>query len=88
MSFLNDLPSWNPENFSKLSGQKANSVSKVVHDVPVRQNEVSISNEKKSFILRYLEKHFVTDVNLEEKKSRKRSDDCSDDPSEKKVRKR
>ncbi|CAI4225294.1 unnamed protein product [Auanema sp. JU1783] len=87
MSFLNDLPSWNPENFSKLSGQKANSVSKVVHDVPVRQNEVSISNEKKSFILRYLEKHFVTD-NLEEKKSRKRSDDCSDDPSEKKVRKR
>uniref|UniRef100_A0A1I7WX84 DDA1 domain-containing protein n=1 Tax=Heterorhabditis bacteriophora TaxID=37862 RepID=A0A1I7WX84_HETBA len=63
MSFLADLPCTNPNNFSKTEGSSKTigdtaNPAKVAHSVPIRPDEKTISNDKKPYILRYLEKQW------------------------------
>ncbi|KAJ1363589.1 hypothetical protein KIN20_023487 [Parelaphostrongylus tenuis] len=61
--FLADLPCSNPQHFSQLpekelKAHEGSKVPKVAYHVPRRDNERIITNDKKPYILRFLEKQW------------------------------
>ncbi|KAK5968390.1 DDA1 domain-containing protein [Trichostrongylus colubriformis] len=69
-SFLADLPCSNPRHFSKLPDkeikvQDGTKAVKVAYHVPRRDDEKQITNDKKPYILRFLERQWAVRTEAE-----------------------
>ncbi|ETN70056.1 hypothetical protein NECAME_01004 [Necator americanus] len=63
-SFLTDLPSSNPAHFSQLPDKElkvydGSKTAKIAYHVPRRDDEKLITNDKKPYILRFLERQWA-----------------------------
>ncbi|KHJ95452.1 hypothetical protein OESDEN_04599 [Oesophagostomum dentatum] len=79
-SFLNDLPSSNPLNFSQLPDKElkvhdGSKNPKIAYHVPRRDDEKQITNDKKPYILRFLERQWAVRVE-EGRENRSESPKC------------